>query len=83
MSEDRVLKLKRLQREIGEIQTNRARLEGKKEQMMNDLKTKFGVSNLTEAKKKLSEFEKELDSCNTKVENVIEKMEKVVEVAGG
>lgn len=79
--ESQILKLKKLQSKLGDLQTNRARLEGKKEQLLENLKTNFQVSDIAGAKKRLAEFEKELDDCEAKVNVVVEKMEKVLETA--
>lgn len=74
-------KLKEKEEQIKSIQEKKSRLEGKREQLLSDLKTKFDVTTLEEAERLLKDMKTELDDVEEKMDALLEEMDKIVEGA--
>lgn len=73
--------LKEKEQQIKLLQEKKSRLEGKKEQLLSDLTTKFKVDTLEEAEKLLADKRNKLDSVEEKMTVLLEEMDKIVEGA--
>jgi chromosome segregation ATPase len=75
-------KLLKMKKKIEELKAEKSRLEGKKEQLENQLKTQFKCESIEEAKKYLSVLEDELEELQklilgkeTEIEKKYEKLQ--------
>lgn len=73
------LKVKR--QKIVEIQGNQSKLEGQREQLLKQLKDRFGVESIAEAKKKLGKSVIEVDKHELKLKEISEKMDSIIKGA--
>ena len=72
MNEQELLDLKK---EIEESKENLSRLEGKKEQLMEQLQKNYGVKTAEAAQKKIKTMEKDIADWDKKIEQVTAKLE--------
>lgn len=70
--ENRLLDLKS---KIDRAKTSKATLEGERKQLLAQLKEKFGVKTLGEAKKKLAKLQEEHPKLEERVENMVVALE--------
>lgn len=66
--------LGRLKKGIDEAKTDSAKLEGRKQEQLNQLKTEFNLDTIEEAEKKLEELNKQLDAKKADIENEYKKL---------
>jgi hypothetical protein len=76
-----VRKLKDNKTTLEELRQKKSRLEGKREQLMETLKTKFNVTTVTAAEQLLADKEKELTDCEGKITVLVGKMDTIIEKA--
>lgn len=79
--ENIVKKLKDNKTTLEELRQKKSRLEGKRDQLMETLRTKFKVSSVEAAEQLLSDKEKELTDCEAKISNLVRKMDGVIDNA--
>jgi predicted transcriptional regulator len=80
-SESIVKQLKENKATLEELRTKKSRLEGKRDQLMETLKTKFNVSSVEEAEKLLVAKEAELTVNEGKIVDLVKKMDAIIEKA--
>lgn len=71
-------KLKTKKEEISDLQKEKARQEGQRDQLLQQLKEKFNVSSLEEGKKKRQELEKEFDKNEKELEKLDNQMSEII-----
>ncbi|MEK0346436.1 MAG: hypothetical protein QQN65_06355 [Nitrosopumilus sp.] len=76
-----VQRLKEKEIQIKSLQEKKSRLEGKKEQLLSDLKEKFGVATLEEGQKLLEQKKTKLAEVEERIDGLLEKMDEIVEGA--
>ena len=79
--ENIVKKLKDNKTTLEDLRQKKSRLEGKRDQLMETLRTKFKVSSVEAAEQLLADKEKELTDCETKISNLVRKMDDIIEKA--
>jgi len=75
MTEQDLLNLKQ---EITESKDKSTRLEGRKDQLMEQLKTKYGVSTIQQAEKKLKAMDKEIEDLDEQIETMTDGLEEKI-----
>jgi len=80
---DLISDIKNKKRKLVDLKSSNDKLIGQRDQLLQSLKTEFGVENLDEAEKLLLETETELKECetdlgkiNTEMDEIISKSEK-------
>jgi len=73
MTEQDLLELKQ---EITEAQEQATKLEGRKDLLLEQLKEKYGLTSLAEAKKHLKKLENEIEDMNNTITQDTEDLEK-------
>jgi len=76
-----VEKLREKENQIKTLQEKKSRLEGRKEQLLSDLKEKFKVTTLEAAQKLLEEKRTELTKVEDKVNGILNEMDEIIEGA--
>jgi len=71
-------RLKDKREHIQRLKNKKAKLEGQKEQLLNQLKDKFGLSSIEEAEAKLSELEKKRDEYKSRLVELDKKMSEII-----
>lgn len=80
MSEvETIAKLRDLNSKFDKVRVENAKWEGQKEQILKDLKSKFGISSLKEAMDLKIKLDEELVSKSEELQVIVEKMEKVLQ----
>jgi len=70
--------LKDKREHIQRLKNKKAKLEGQKEQLLSQLKDKFGLSSIEEAEAKLSELEKKRDEYKSRLVELDKKMSEII-----
>jgi predicted transcriptional regulator len=78
---DILSQLKDKKKQIDELKQKKTRLDGSQDQLLKDLKTKFGLSTVEEAENKLEELKKELERKNDELVNLNCEMDKIISFA--
>jgi len=81
MSSNIIEKLKEKKEKISSLQTKKARQEGQRDQLLQQLKEKFDVNSLEEGKKKLEELKAKSIKNEEKIEGLDNEMEKIISMA--
>lgn len=81
MAENVVDELKERELKIRSLQESKSRLEGRKEQLLKDFKSKFGCSTLEEGQKLLEEKREKLESINSQVVTLMVEMDEIIDKA--
>ena len=68
-------RLDNLERKIETAKTSKATLEGERKQLLSQLKEKFGVKTLGEAKKKLAQLQEQHPKLEGEVEELVTALE--------
>ncbi len=76
-----VRKLKDNKTTLEELRQKKSRLEGKRDQLMETLRTKFKVSTVEAAEQLLADKEKELTDCEGKISSLVKKMDDIIDKA--
>jgi uncharacterized membrane-anchored protein YhcB (DUF1043 family) len=66
--------LQRLKENIDNAKSNLSKLEGREEELLNQLKKDFGVTSVAEADKKIKEMQKEYDKIEKHIEDEYKKL---------
>ena len=77
---DQTEKLLDLKKDIDNAKTEIAKLEGKKEVIMKDLKDQWKCTTIAQAEKSLKAFTKEADNLNNQIEKSITELEEKYEL---
>ena len=72
MNEQELLELKR---EIEEAKENLSKLEGRKEQLLEQLQKQYGIKTLVAAEKKKKSLEEEIEEWDEKIREATEELE--------
>ena len=78
---DILKQLKQKKTEIEDLQRKKERQEGQKEQILLQLKEKFGVTSIEEGEEKSEELSKKLVGNRKELEELDEKMAKIIQEA--
>jgi len=70
--------LKEKKQKILDLQQEKARQEGQRDQLLQQLKKEFGVTSFTEGKKKLEELNSEVTKNKVKVEEHSNEMDEII-----
>ena len=76
-----IVALKEKKQVIADLQSEKSRLEGRKEQLLKDLKEKHNINNINDAEKKLDELEKERVKKEKALEAVEAKLTSIIKSA--
>lgn len=80
MDQDLIERFKRLQKEEQEHKERIARLTGKRDQLMAQLKESFGISSLDEAERKLASLQQDVARREKRVAKLVADMENAINV---
>lgn len=75
---DIVQKLQSKKDTIARLQTQRAKQEGKKEEILRQLKSKFNVSSLAEGKKELNNLIDTITQNETRIGEIDDNLQKII-----
>ena len=78
---DIITKFKEAKRTIALLKDKKSKIEGKKEQILSELKEKYSIMNIEEAQVKLEEMTNEHMELETKINNCLEEMNSIIEKA--
>jgi len=78
---DILKELKQKQEKIVNFQRTKARQEGQRDQILQQLKEKFGVDSLDDGKKKLKKMDNEIRENEVHIEELDEEMERIISAA--
>ena len=73
--------VKRCSEQLDKLKSKRDRLVGQKDQLLNDMKDKFGVSTIEEAEELIGKLEEKLEDDTAVLEQSKDKMNKIIEKA--
>jgi flagellar biosynthesis chaperone FliJ len=71
--------LQELKEEIEACKTDKARLEGERNVLMNQLKTNWGCDTIEQAEKKQEHLQKQIDDLNKEIETALDELEQKYE----
>lgn len=75
---DILIQLNSKKKQITDLQNKKARLDGQKEQLLKDLKTRFSLSSKEESEEKLGDLKKELAKNEDKLVSTDKKMGEII-----
>ena len=79
MTSNNVLdRLKNLSENIEDLKSRKSKLEGKREQLLSQLKEKFDVESLEDAERLLKELEGKRKRLENSILNIVEELERVI-----
>ena len=78
MATDILDRLRRVNDKFDTLKSDKARLEGRRDQLLKDLKSQFGVDNIQAAEKLLEKLKDKKDFAEGSLLDLIEQMEVVV-----
>lgn len=78
---DVLTQLKEKEKTIQNLRNKKSRLEGQKEQILNTLKTNFGIDTLEEAEKLQDKKQKELEVKKDEVDTLMSEIDNAIEGA--
>lgn len=70
--------IKNKKKKLIDLKSSNDKLIGQRDQLLQSLKTEFGVENLNEAEKLLSEIEAELKECETDLSKINSEMDEII-----
>jgi len=73
--------LNQKRQEIEDLQRQKAKQEGRRDQLLKQLKEKFNVSSVKEGKEKLDDLHKKLAQYKERLEELCERMEEIISSA--
>ena len=73
--------VKQCSEQLDKLKSKRDRLVGQKDQLLNDMKDKFGVSTIEEAEELISKLKEKLEDDTNALEQSKDKMAKIIERA--
>ncbi|MHA1592371.1 MAG: hypothetical protein ACTSUP_07870 [Candidatus Heimdallarchaeaceae archaeon] len=76
-------KFKNLRKNIASLSEKKARIEGKKEQKLLELKEKYGIITMEEAEEKLGELAEKIETQENQLQKLLKELEEIVELAEG
>jgi len=71
-------KLRKKKDEILRLQKEKAKREGQKEQLLQQLQKEFDVTSIEEGKKMLKELDEKIEECRKKVKGLVDDMEEII-----
>jgi len=71
-------KLRKKKDEILRLQKEKAKREGQKEQLLQQLQKEFDVASIEEGKKMLKELDEKIEECRKKVKGLVDDMEEII-----
>ena len=80
-SNDLLRQLKDKQKSLQDLSIKKSKLEGQREQILSDLKKKFNLTSLDEAKVELESVKVSLNSKEEEIKSLIIKMDEIIEKA--
>ena len=78
---DIITKFKSAKRTISDLKDRKAKIEGKKEQILSELKEKYSIMTIEEADVKLEEMTAEQMELENKINDSLKKMNVIIEEA--
>ena len=79
MADNVLTRLRTVNTKVDKLKSDRARLGGRRDQLLQDLKTNFGIDDIKEAEEMLVNLKDKKEVAEADLLKLVEKMEEVVE----